>query len=135
LYPWYIVFSRTMAWLPVFFLFFSQHLSLEQVLQLEALYYLSVVLLEVPSGYFSDAIGRRPTLLISSIALALAYAVFLIGDNFPVFASSCSTCSKERCWLKNRKKTGSHAIVREKTIYHGYNRTFCSIKKPTFGVR
>lgn len=86
LYPWYIVFSRTMAWLPVFFLFFSQHLSLEQVLQIEAFYYVSVVILEVPSGYFSDAIGRRPTLLISSIALALAYAVFLIGDNFLVFA-------------------------------------------------
>ena len=87
LYPWYIAFFGMMAWLPVFFLFFSEHLTLEQVLQLEALYYLAVVLLEVPSGYFSDTVGRRPTLLVSSVALCLAYTCFLIGDSFSLFAA------------------------------------------------
>lgn len=86
LYPLYVIFFNMMAWLPVFFLFFNQHLSLEQVLQLEALYYASVVLLEVPSGYFSDSIGRRPTLLISSVAFSLSYGLFFIGDNFAIFA-------------------------------------------------
>lgn len=33
-------------WLPVFFLYFSHHLPLQQVLRLEAIYYAGVVLLE-----------------------------------------------------------------------------------------
>ena len=49
----------TMARLPVFFLYFSSHLSLSEVLRLEALYCLAVVVLEAPSGYFSDRVGRR----------------------------------------------------------------------------
>ena len=82
LYPLYVAFFGTMAWIPIFFLFFSQHLSLEQVLQLEAIYYVSVVLLEVPSGYFSDVVGRRATLLVSTIAMSFAYGCFLIADTF-----------------------------------------------------
>ena len=38
------------------------------VLRLEAIYYVAVVVLEVPSGFFSDVVGRKPTLLISSLA-------------------------------------------------------------------
>ena len=87
LYPWYIALFGMMAWLPIFFLFFSEHLTLEQVLQLEALYYFAVVLLEVPSGYFSDVVGRRPTLLVSAVAMSLAYTCFLVGASFPLFAA------------------------------------------------
>ena len=64
LYPWYRAGYEAYFWLPVFFLYFNERFSIERVLQLEAIYFLSVVLLEVPSGYFSDRIGRRPTLLI-----------------------------------------------------------------------
>jgi len=47
--------------LTIFFLFFKAHLEIKIVLLLEAIYYISVVLLEVPSGYFSDRIGRKIT--------------------------------------------------------------------------
>ncbi|MBV7330570.1 MFS transporter [Chloroflexi bacterium TSY] len=86
LYPYYVASINALAWMPIFFLYFSQHLSLEQVLQLEALYYLSVVILEVPSGYFSDTFGRRPTMLISSVAFAMSYGLFLVGGEFILFA-------------------------------------------------
>lgn len=82
LYPRYFVLTSIMAWIPIFFLFFSEHVTLAQVLQLEALYYVTVVLLEVPSGYFSDSVGRRPTLLISATAFALAYVCFIIVGVF-----------------------------------------------------
>jgi len=72
--------------MPVFFLYFSQRLSLSQVLRLEAIYYLCIVLVEVPSGYFSDRYGRRLTLLIASAALFVAYVIFFFGDNFGEFA-------------------------------------------------
>lgn len=42
--------------MPVFVLYFFQHMSLGSVLRLEAIYYLGVVVLEVPSGLERDRI-------------------------------------------------------------------------------
>jgi MFS family permease len=82
LYPWYYSASAFLAWLPIFFLYFSSYLSLSDVLLLEAAYYITVVILEVPSGYFSDFIGRRITLLIGAVFLVLAIILFLTGKSF-----------------------------------------------------
>lgn len=86
LYPWYAALSNAHFWMPVFFLYFLEHMNIADVLRLEAIYYLGVVLLEVPSGYFSDRFGRRLTLLIANTALLVAYAVFFLGDGFSTFA-------------------------------------------------
>ncbi|MDJ0839826.1 MAG: MFS transporter [Acidobacteriota bacterium] len=88
LYPLYALAFNCYAWTPVFFLYFSQNLPLAAVLRLEALYYAAVVLLEVPSGYFSDRVGRKATLLISSTAMCLSYALFTLGGSFEVFAAA-----------------------------------------------
>lgn len=88
LYPWYAATFNGFAWMPVFFLYFSEHMSLITVLRLEAIYYASVVLMEVPSGYFSDRVGRRPTLVISAMAFCVSYVLFLIGDGFALFATA-----------------------------------------------
>ena len=77
LYPIYRAASDAMAWLPIFFLFFSERLSLPEVLLLEAIYYIAVVITEVPSGYLSDLVGRRRTLLLSCLAILAAYVCFL----------------------------------------------------------
>lgn len=68
--------------MPVFFLYFSEILSLQQVLLLESVYYISVVVLEVPTGYFSDVIGRRITLLLGALFLCLASIFYFIGGSF-----------------------------------------------------
>jgi MFS family permease len=76
------------AWMPIFFLYFSRKLTIDQVLALEAIYYTAVVVLEVPSGYLADAIGRRATLLLASLALTLAHGLFIVADTFAVFAAA-----------------------------------------------
>ncbi len=86
LYPLFFILFRSYAWASIFFLYFLKHLPIEQVLQLEAIYYLAVVVLEVPSGYFSDRIGRKPTLVIATVFQALTYALFFWGDNFAVLS-------------------------------------------------
>ncbi len=88
LYPWYAVGFNAFAWMPIFFLYFSEHMSLERVLQLEAIYYVVVVLLEVPSGYFSDVVGRKATLLISASALIVAYVLFVMHTSFVMFVAA-----------------------------------------------
>lgn len=73
-------------WLPVFFLYFERALPVEQVLRLSALYYLGTVLFEVPSGYLSDRVGRRPTLVAAMAASVLGSALFLGAAEFWTFA-------------------------------------------------
>lgn len=74
-----------MAWLPVFFLYFNQHLEIKDVIILESIYYISVVILEVPSGFFSDYAGRKITLILSSIFFLISYSIF--GFASPGFES------------------------------------------------
>ena len=71
-----------LPWLPIFFLYFYERVTLPQALEISAVYYLTVVLLEVPSGYLSDRYGRRPTLIMSSIAAICSYAVFIVADSY-----------------------------------------------------
>lgn len=74
-----------MAWLPIFFLFYNKNLGFKDIIILESVYYFAVVVLEVPSGYFSDRLGRKITLIISSISFTVAY--FIFGIVTPSFAS------------------------------------------------
>lgn len=85
-YPIYAFFYNAFFWMPVFFLFFGERLPLAQVLQLEGIYYVAVVLLEVPSGYFSDRVGRKLTLVLSSVFLVTSYALFFASTGFAGFA-------------------------------------------------
>ncbi len=79
LYGLFFPLSRLNFHAPVFFLFLSARFGIDDVLRLSALYYLSVVALEVPSGYLSDRIGRVPTLRLSAVSKIAAYALFLSG--------------------------------------------------------
>lgn len=74
-------------WFPVFFLYFTSLVGLQRALLLEAIYYVSVVLLEVPSGYASDRFGRRIVLSLSAGFAAIAYASFLAASDFVLLAA------------------------------------------------
>ncbi len=86
LYPWYQAFSSALPWLPIFFLYFLEHLSFADGITLGAIYYFSVFLLEVPSGYLSDRFGRKRTLVAATVLFVCAYALFLMADTFLSFA-------------------------------------------------
>lgn len=85
-YPWFVATMSVSPWLPVFFLYFSEQVGFEDAVTLSAIYYLSVVVLEVPSGYLSDRAGRRPALLVATTALLLAYTGFALSSSFAAFA-------------------------------------------------
>ncbi len=78
--------SDGLAWISVFFLYMSRILPMEQVIQLSAIYYLSVFVLEVPSGYFSDRFGRKVTLLLAAFSMIIANSCFILGGSFAWFA-------------------------------------------------
>ncbi len=86
LYPWYVGLFHAYFWLPIYFLFFNSKLELPDVLYLASIYFASVVVIEVPSGWFSDQFGRRKTLIAASIFLCVAYTLFLFANSFEGFA-------------------------------------------------
>lgn len=86
LYPRYAAARNLLFWLPVFFLYFQQSLALSQALWLEAVYYAAFLALEVPSGYASDRMGRRVTLVAGASLSALGAVLFAAGSSLEVWA-------------------------------------------------
>lgn len=86
LYPAYVVCLNGFFWFPVFFLYLTDRVGLEGALLLEAIYYLAVVVFEVPSGWVSDRIGRRFALRAAALALGAAYVAFYAGTTLPELA-------------------------------------------------
>jgi len=82
MYRYYYAACSFIAWLPIFFLYFSSILTLKEVLLLESIYYIAVVILEVPTGYFSDVVGRKKTLVLGSVFLCVACLFYIWGANF-----------------------------------------------------
>jgi len=82
LFPRYKAATSFMPWLPVFFLFFIERVSLGDAVLLGSASYFSVFLLEVPSGYCSDRFGRRPTLILATLMTIIACALFTVANSF-----------------------------------------------------
>ncbi len=85
-YPWFKLLQNITFWQAIWFLFFQGKLSAAEAILLYAVYDVATTVLEVPSGYASDRLGRKKTLLVSTLAPVLAMACFVLGDSFVVFA-------------------------------------------------
>lgn len=69
--------------MPIVVLFYQENgLGMQEVFMLQAIYSVSIVLLEIPSGYFADALGRKNTLIIGSIMGFLGYLVYSFSFGF-----------------------------------------------------
>lgn len=86
LYPWYRFLRNLTFWQATWFLYFQSELSAPQAILLYVVYDLTVTLLEVPSGYLSDRIGRRPTLILSALAGVLGALALTLGNSFALLA-------------------------------------------------
>jgi MFS family permease len=58
---------------------------MQQVMVLQAIYSVSIVLLEIPSGYFADVIGRRRTLILGAVLGAIGYTFYSFSYGFAGF--------------------------------------------------
>lgn len=84
--PWYQFFNSLLFWQAVWFLYFQASLSGAEAIILYSVYDIATTILEVPSGYFSDRIGRRLTLILSAVCSVLGCLALAFGGSFAVFA-------------------------------------------------
>ena len=69
--------------MPVIVLFYKENgLSMQDIMVLQALYSLALVIFEVPSGYFSDTIGRRNSLITGSVLGTFGFIIYSLSHSF-----------------------------------------------------
>ncbi len=88
LIPRHQILVSTSPWISVFVLFTRSKFGLDGAIALAGIYYLSVVVFEVPSGWMSDRLGRVLTLRIAASAWVVAFSCFLFGgDSFAIIVA------------------------------------------------
>ena len=85
LYPWFKLFQSLIFAQAIWFLYFQETLSAAEAILLYAVSDLTTTVLEVPSGYASDRLGRRVTLIFAGICSATGALLLGIGGEFAVF--------------------------------------------------
>ena len=86
LYPWYLFFRNLSFWQAIWFLFFQDRLSAAEAIVLYAVYDIATTVLEVPSGYLSDRVGRRLTLMLAATTTLAGLLLLSFADGFLAFA-------------------------------------------------
>ena len=85
----YILRGLAFAWFPIptIVLFYESYgLNIEQIVLLKTILSLSVLVLEVPSGYLADLWGRKACLVIGSGVWISSWLIYCIGTSFTEFA-------------------------------------------------
>ncbi len=74
--------------IPVIVPFWQSHgLEMGDVYLLQSIFAISVVILEVPSGYISDLLGRKNSLLVAGIISGTAWLIFVNSETIIGFAA------------------------------------------------
>lgn len=72
--------------MPVIVPYLASHdLGMDRVFQLQAIFAITIVLLEVPSGYISDLLGRRKCLILAGLLHGLAATTLFWASSFAGF--------------------------------------------------
>ena len=73
--------------MPIVVPFFeSRGLSMQQIFLLQAVFAVVVLVMEIPSGYAADLLGRRLTMVVGSVFLGLGHTMLLFADGFASLA-------------------------------------------------
>src|SRR5210317_775949 len=69
--------------MPIVALFYNENgLDELDIYLLQAIYSLSVVIMEIPSGYMADIVGRKKTLVLGGVLGTLGFVIYSISSSF-----------------------------------------------------
>ncbi len=75
--------------MPVVALFYNENgLDDFDIFLLQAIYSISVAVMEIPSGYMADIVGRKKTLVLGSILATLGYIIYSLSGSFYGFLAA-----------------------------------------------
>lgn len=85
----YILQGLAFAWFPIptIILFYESYgLNIEQTVLLKTILSISILVLEVPSGYLADLWGRKACLVVGSGVWIASWLIYCVGSSFREFA-------------------------------------------------
>lgn len=72
-----------MLFMPVVVLFYQENgLEMQDIFVLQSIYSVVIVILEIPSGYLADVLGRKTTLIIGSILGFCGFVIYSLSYDF-----------------------------------------------------
>lgn len=75
-----------MLYMPIVVPFYeSNGLTMKDIMVLQAVYSIAIVMLEIPSGYLADVLGRRKTLILGAIFGTIGFATYSFSYGFMGF--------------------------------------------------
>jgi MFS family permease len=78
-----------MLTMPIIMLFYKDMgLSNQEAFQLKAIYSISIVIFEIPSGYLADILGRKLTLILGAILGTMGFLFYSLGTGYWMFLAA-----------------------------------------------
>lgn len=72
-----------MLFMPIAVLFYQENgLSAFEIMFVQGVYSLTMAVFEIPSGYFSDRLGRKKTMMIGSVLWSLGFLIYSMSSSF-----------------------------------------------------
>ncbi len=72
-----------LLFIPIIVLFFQKNgLSMKEIFLLQSSFSVAVIILEIPTGYFSDIFGRKKSMIIGSFLATAGFAVYSLSYSF-----------------------------------------------------
>ena len=69
--------------MPIIVLFFKNNgLTMRDILLLQSFFSIAIIIFEIPSGYFSDVIGRKITIILGSLISVLGFFIYSFSFSF-----------------------------------------------------
>ncbi|MFH2062946.1 MAG: MFS transporter [bacterium] len=132
---------KIMAGVIVLF-YLARGLTMGQVMLLSAIWSMVSVLVEIPSGYLADRIGRCQTLLLGGFLFLLSWVVMFCADSLPEFilmislsaaAESCMSGTEEALLYDSLKESGREAEMTRHNGILASGRTAAKVFLPLLG--
>lgn len=78
--------------MPIIVLFYQESgMDIQDVMVIQSIFSIAVVLMEVPSGYMGDVLGRRKSLIVGSVLVFVGYVFYCLTSGFMGFLVAAVT--------------------------------------------
>jgi MFS family permease len=78
-----------MLYMPIIWLFYAENgLTITDLLIIQSIYSITIAIIEIPSGYVADVIGRRKALIIGTFCGVIGMSIYAFSYSFSGFLSA-----------------------------------------------
>lgn len=122
LLKWFNFFTDFRFYAPVAILYFTQVAgSFALGMSVFSIHMLSAALLEVPTGVFSDKIGRKWTMVLGAVVSVIGITLYAIGGDYSILVAGAICLGLARSFYSGNNDALLHDTLRDMNKTHEYH--------------